>query len=71
MLVLSRKNNQEILLNDNITIRVIQTGNNRVKLGVIADKDIAINRGDVAVKSSGGIMQGECLVAASPKNAPK
>lgn len=47
MLVLSRKLDQEIVINENITIRVLQVKGNTVRLGVEAPRDIKIMRGEL------------------------
>lgn len=47
MLVLSRKTNDEILINDNITIRVLKIKGNTVRLGISAPGDVNIMRGEL------------------------
>jgi carbon storage regulator len=53
MLVLTRKVDEGIIIGDNITIRVIAVEGNKVKLGIIANKDISIVREEIveAVKN--------------------
>ena len=53
MLVLTRKVDEGIIIGDNIKIRVIAIEGNKVKLGIIADKDISIVREEIleAVKN--------------------
>jgi len=53
MLVLSRKIDEGIIIGDNIKIRVIAIEGNKVKLGIIANKDISIVREEIleAVKN--------------------
>lgn len=47
MLVLNRRNGEEIRISNNITIRIIGTSEGNVKLGIIAPQDIAILRGEL------------------------
>ena len=47
MLVLSRKRNQEIVVNGNIRIHVIDIKGNSVRLGIEAPKEVAILRGEL------------------------
>lgn len=53
MLVLSRKIDEGIVIGENITIRVVAIEGNKVKLGIIANKDISIIREEIleAVKN--------------------
>ncbi|KAF0151677.1 MAG: Carbon storage regulator [Ignavibacteria bacterium] len=50
MLVLSRKNNEEIKFGADITIKVISISENQVKIGIDAPKHIQILRGEVYEK---------------------
>jgi carbon storage regulator len=47
MLVLSRKKNESIIVNDNITIVVIEIRGDKVRLGVEAPKEIKVHRNEV------------------------
>lgn len=47
MLVLTRKVDEGIIIGDNIKIRVIAVEGNKVKLGVVAEKDIPIIREEI------------------------
>lgn len=51
MLVLSRKLNQEILIGDNILVRVISIKGNQVRLGIVAPPEVAILREEVPLKT--------------------
>jgi len=48
MLVLSRRQNQSIIIdNDRITIEVLSVKAGQVRIGITADKDIKIRRGEL------------------------
>jgi carbon storage regulator len=44
MLVLSRKRNQQITIDGNITITVLEVGRSRVRLGIQAPREIPVFR---------------------------
>lgn len=47
MLVLSRKKNESIVINDDITIVVVEIRGDKVRLGVEAPKDVPVHRLEV------------------------
>jgi carbon storage regulator len=47
MLVLSRKIGEEIIIADNIRVKVVGVQGNRVKLGVVAPEDVTIHREEI------------------------
>jgi len=47
MLVLSRKEDQCIRINDNIVIRIVQIRGDRVRIGVDAPRDVSVHREEV------------------------
>lgn len=47
MLVLSRKRGQKIVINDNITIVVVEIRGDKVRLGIEAPKEIPVHREEV------------------------
>lgn len=47
MLVLSRKKNESIAINDNIIIVVVEIRGDKVRLGVEAPKEIPVHRREV------------------------
>lgn len=47
MLVLSRKVNQRIIIDDNITIVVVDIRGDKVRLGIEAPKDVPVHRQEV------------------------
>ena len=48
MLVLSRKQNQSIVIGDNIKLQVLKISGNTVRIGVQAPTDVKILRGELA-----------------------
>ncbi|MDR1960063.1 MAG: carbon storage regulator CsrA [Planctomycetaceae bacterium] len=55
MLVLSRKKNESIVINDNITIVVVEIRGDKVRLGIEAPKDVPVHRKEIyeAIQASG------------------
>jgi len=51
MLVLSRKQQQEIAIGENITITVIKIKGNTVRLGIDAPRDVKVVRGELPCHS--------------------
>ena len=47
MLVLSRKKNESIVINDDITIVVVEIRGDKVRLGVEAPKEVPVHRREV------------------------
>ena len=47
MLVLTRRKDEEILINDNISIKVLSVKGNRVRIGVEAPDDVQVNRAEI------------------------
>ncbi len=47
MLVLSRKKNESIVINDDITIVVVEIRGDKVRLGVEAPKEVTVHRREV------------------------
>ena len=47
MLVLSRKKNESIVINDNIVVTVVDVRGDKVRLGFDAPKDVPIHRREV------------------------
>ncbi|WCD82968.1 carbon storage regulator CsrA [Pseudomonas sp. TUM22785] len=48
MLILTRRLGESILIGDNITVTVVSTKGNQVKLAIDAPRDIVVNREEVA-----------------------
>jgi carbon storage regulator len=47
MLVLSRKKGENIVINNDITITVVEIRGDKVRLGIVAPKDVAVHRQEV------------------------
>ena len=47
MLVLSRKRNEAIVINDDIEIVVVEIRGDKVRLGVVAPKEVSVHRREV------------------------
>jgi carbon storage regulator len=49
MLVLTRKLNETIVIDGNITVTVVEVRGNRVKLGIVAPMEIPVMREEIAL----------------------
>lgn len=47
MLVLSRKKNESIIINDHITVTVVEVRGDKVRLGIEAPKDVTVHRREI------------------------
>lgn len=47
MLVITRKNGQKIMINDNIEITIVESKNGSCKIAIEADKDVKIYREEI------------------------
>jgi carbon storage regulator len=54
MLVLSRKKNESIVINNDITVTVVEIKGDKVRLGVIAPKEVPVHRQEVYDAIHGG-----------------
>jgi carbon storage regulator len=55
MLVLSRKTDQSIIIDERITITVLEVRGDRIRLGIEAPKEIPIMREELLVKVSAAV----------------
>ncbi len=69
MLVLSRKKDESIVINDSIIVTVVEIRRDKVRLGFEAPKDVPIHRREVyeAIKR---VEQGEIAVPESDVDEP-
>lgn len=47
MLVLGRKVGEKIVIDNQIVVKVLSIDGNKLRLGIVADKDIPVHRGEV------------------------
>jgi len=47
MLVLTRRINESIVINDDVSVLVVEVRGDRVRLGIEAPKDVAVHRKEV------------------------
>jgi carbon storage regulator len=61
MLVLSRKKNESIVINNDITIVVVEIRGDKVRLGVEAPKEVPVHRREVydAIKRNAAMQAGQ------------
>lgn len=68
MLVLSRKKNESIVINNDITIVVVEIRGDKVRLGVEAPKEVPVHRREVydAIHRANGSTEGTSPEGKSP-----
>ena len=68
MLVLSRKKNESIVINNDITIVVVEIRGDKVRLGVEAPKEVPVHRREVydAIKRNAATQGGAPAEAPAP-----
>lgn len=61
MLVLSRKKNESIIIDDNIVVTVIEIRGDKVRLGIDAPREVPIHRSEIheAIQSEQASMAGD------------
>ena len=59
MLVLSRKKNQVIVINHNISVMVCEIRGDKVRLGIVAPRDVTVHRAEVEAKTKQPPTEGE------------
>ncbi len=74
MLVLSRKKNESIIINNDITVTVVEIRGDKVRLGIVAPKEVPVHRQEVfeaihgkpAPNTTGGADTAPAPAAAKP-----
>ena len=71
MLVLSRKKNESIVINNDITIVVVEIRGDKVRLGVEAPKEVPVHRREVydAIKRNAAVQNGPTSVPTDTNTA--
>jgi len=66
MLVLSRKKNESIIINDHVTVTVVEIRGDKVRLGIDAPKDVTVHRREVyeAIQNQAKVHEAGTPVAA-------
>ena len=67
MLVLSRKLNEELVIDGNIRIRVVHVGEGKVRIGIDAPATVGIRRGELDDRATAPLDSVLNSVAASPE----
>lgn len=47
MLVLSRKKNESIVINNDVVVTVVEIRGDKVRLGIVAPRDVSVHREEV------------------------
>lgn len=47
MLVLSRKKNESIVINNEIVVTVVEVKGDKIRLGIVAPKDVPVHREEI------------------------
>ena len=55
MLVLSRKVNEEIVIGDNIRVRLVKIGGGRARLGISAPPEVSVHRAELTRRTPSGV----------------
>ena len=68
MLVLSRKKNESIVINNDITVTVVEIREDKVRLGIVVPKDVTVHRQEVydAIHAQPGAPSTSSTIAAKP-----
>ena len=68
MLVLSRKKNESIVINNDITVTVVEIRGDKVRLGIVAPKEVPVHRQEVfdAIHGKDAAPPGSSVAANKP-----
>lgn len=67
MLVLSRKKNESIIINDHITVTVVEIRGDKVRLGIDAPKDVTVHRREVYEAIQNQVRRGDGAPTITPE----
>jgi carbon storage regulator len=70
MLVLSRKKNESIVINNDITVTVVEIRGDKVRLGIVAPKEVPVHRQEVYDAIHGAKAAAEPAPAVVGNNKP-
>lgn len=65
MLVLTRKEDESIMIGDDIEVKILDVKDSQVKVGIVAPRDVAVHRREVYLA-----IQAENKEAAAPTELP-
>ena len=68
MLVLSRKKDESIIINDHIRVTVVEIRGDKVRLGIDAPKDVSVHRREVYEAIQNQKAHDEATKVATPEN---
>ncbi len=73
MLVLSRKKNESIVINSDITVTVVEIRGDKVRLGIVAPKEVPVHRQEVyeAINASTQESELEAKTSKSQRHSEK
>ena len=66
MLVLTRRKSEQLVItlgDQTVVVRIVDIGRDRARLGIIAPKEVAVHREEVARRIEANRQQDECLLA--------
>ena len=66
MLVLSRKKNESIVINNDVVITVVEIRGDKVRLGIVAPKEVPVHREEVYEAIHGTSPDVKPLITAQP-----
>jgi len=72
MLVLSRKKNETIVINNDITVTVVEIRGDKVRLGIVAPKDVPVHRQEIfeAIRNGAEKPGAQPVPASDAKDSP-
>jgi len=72
MLVLSRKKNESIVINNDITVTVVEIRGDKVRLGIVAPKEVPVHRQEVynAIHGKADSQPAPSTVVVKPLESP-